>query len=139
MRDEKIPIISFVANTGGLLGLCMGFSLVSVFEIIFHCGGAIKKKWLSHRSDGNSNQNRSQLVACSTCGTSASCNNNVTAISNRTTGHRPSSEDLYVESTYDKGTENGKSKDMTNSDYPIKPKCRFSVIQSAKESNLSAG
>ena len=36
-RDQKIPIIGFVANTGGLLGLCMGFSLVSVFEIIYHC------------------------------------------------------------------------------------------------------
>ena len=49
MRDEKIPIISFVANTGGLLGLCMGFSLVSVFEIMFHCGGAIKKEVLRRR------------------------------------------------------------------------------------------
>lgn len=36
-RDQKIPIIGFVANTGGLLGLCMGFSLVSAFEIIYHC------------------------------------------------------------------------------------------------------
>lgn len=35
-RDQKIPIIGFVANTGGLLGLCMGFSLVSAFEIIYH-------------------------------------------------------------------------------------------------------
>ncbi len=25
LRDQKIPVISFVANTGGLLGLCMGF------------------------------------------------------------------------------------------------------------------
>ena len=30
-RDQKIPIIGFVANTGGLLGLCMGFSLVRIF------------------------------------------------------------------------------------------------------------
>jgi len=36
-RDQKIPLIGFVANTGGLLGLCMGFSLVSAFEIIYHC------------------------------------------------------------------------------------------------------
>ena len=36
-RDQKIPIIGFVANTGGLLGLCMGFSLVSAFEIVYHC------------------------------------------------------------------------------------------------------
>lgn len=36
-RDQKIPLIGFVANTGGLLGLCMGFSLVSAFEIVYHC------------------------------------------------------------------------------------------------------
>ncbi len=28
---------SFVANVGGLLGLCMGFSLVSVAEIMYFC------------------------------------------------------------------------------------------------------
>ena len=35
-RDEKIPLIGFVANTGGLLGLTMGFSLVSVLEVLYH-------------------------------------------------------------------------------------------------------
>jgi len=44
LRDQKIPIISFVANTGGLLGLCMGFSLVSLFEIIYHVIGIILKR-----------------------------------------------------------------------------------------------
>ena len=102
MRDEKITIISFVANTGGLLGLCMGFSLVSVFEIIFHCGGAIKKKWLSHRSDDNSNRNSTQQVACSTCGTSAACNNNDTPINNRTTGRRSSSGDSGIQSAQER-------------------------------------
>ena len=44
MRDQKIPVIAFVANTGGLLGLCMGFSLVSVFEILYHAlTGALKR------------------------------------------------------------------------------------------------
>ena len=42
-RDQKIPIIAFVANTGGLLGLCMGFSLVSVFEILYHMLGAFRQ------------------------------------------------------------------------------------------------
>ena len=45
-RDQKIPIIGFVANTGGLLGLCMGFSLISAFEIIFHCMISIRKMYL---------------------------------------------------------------------------------------------
>ena len=48
MRDQKIPIIAFVANTGGLLGLCMGFSLVSVFEVLYHLMGAARK-WWRHR------------------------------------------------------------------------------------------
>jgi len=33
VRDEKMTRTSFVANVGGLLGLCMGFSLVSVVEV----------------------------------------------------------------------------------------------------------
>ena len=57
MRDEKIPIISFVANTGGLLGLCMGFSLVSVFEILFHCGGAVRKELGRRQRQQKSRQN----------------------------------------------------------------------------------
>ncbi len=44
-RDQKIPIIGFVANTGGLLGLCMGFSLVSVFELLYHMLGAVHRFW----------------------------------------------------------------------------------------------
>jgi hypothetical protein len=35
-RDEQMSIISFLGNTGGLLGLCMGMSLVSIFEIVYH-------------------------------------------------------------------------------------------------------
>ena len=30
----RIPIIWFVANCGGILGLCMGFSIVTVFEVL---------------------------------------------------------------------------------------------------------
>ena len=59
IRDEKIPIISFVANTGGLLGLCMGFSLVSVFEIMFHCGGALRKELVRRQK-----QQRSHHADC---------------------------------------------------------------------------
>ena len=36
LKDEKISTISFIANTGGLLGLCMGFSLITIFELIYH-------------------------------------------------------------------------------------------------------
>ena len=36
-KDEKITKTSYIANSGGLLGLCMGFSLISAAEILFHC------------------------------------------------------------------------------------------------------
>ena len=36
-RDLEMTFTGFVANTGGLLGLCMGFSFVSFFELIYHC------------------------------------------------------------------------------------------------------
>ena len=36
-KDEKITKTSFIANSGGLMGLCMGFSLISAAEILFHC------------------------------------------------------------------------------------------------------
>ena len=34
-RDVAMSFITFVADTGGLLGLCLGFSFISVIEIIF--------------------------------------------------------------------------------------------------------
>ena len=35
-RDEQMSLISFLGNTGGLLGLCLGLSLVSIFEMFYH-------------------------------------------------------------------------------------------------------
>lgn len=35
-RDVKTSPISFIANIGGLMGLCMGFSFVSLAEIIYY-------------------------------------------------------------------------------------------------------
>jgi hypothetical protein len=29
-RDQKIPVIWFIANLGGILGLCLGFSVITV-------------------------------------------------------------------------------------------------------------
>ena len=34
-RDVAMPFITFVANSGGLLGLCIGFSFISAVEILF--------------------------------------------------------------------------------------------------------
>ena len=35
-RDQAMSYLQLVANMGGLLGLCMGFSVVSIAEIIYH-------------------------------------------------------------------------------------------------------
>ena len=35
-RDQKIPLIWFIANLGGILGLTMGMSLVTFFEILHY-------------------------------------------------------------------------------------------------------
>ena len=34
--NEKTSTISFIANIGGLLGLCIGLSLVTLFELFYH-------------------------------------------------------------------------------------------------------
>ena len=47
LRDQRIPVIWFVANCGGILGLCMGFSIVTVFEAL-HC--LVKTTFLSLES-----------------------------------------------------------------------------------------
>ena len=36
-RDQDMTFLSFIANAGGLLGLCMGLSFVSIFEIFYFC------------------------------------------------------------------------------------------------------
>ena len=36
-KDVKISFVDFISNTGGLMGLCLGFSLISMFEFIYHC------------------------------------------------------------------------------------------------------
>jgi hypothetical protein len=35
--------VSFVANAGGLVGLCIGLSFVSIFEIFYHMFNAVIK------------------------------------------------------------------------------------------------
>ena len=41
LKDERVPLIRFVANTGGLLGLCMGCSLITGFEVLYYIFGSL--------------------------------------------------------------------------------------------------
>ncbi len=36
VQGEKMTVISFIGNTGGLMGLCIGLSFVSIAEIVYH-------------------------------------------------------------------------------------------------------
>jgi hypothetical protein len=45
MKDEKITKTAYIANSGGLLGLCMGFSL-GEFQS-FRLNKTYKPTWLS--------------------------------------------------------------------------------------------
>ena len=37
LRDESISFVTFLGNAGGLFGLFLGVSLVSIFEILYYC------------------------------------------------------------------------------------------------------
>ena len=34
-RDEAVSTLAFISTAGGLLGVCMGLSFVSIFEVIY--------------------------------------------------------------------------------------------------------
>ena len=36
-REVAMTWITWLSNTGGLMGLCMGMSFVSIAEIIYYC------------------------------------------------------------------------------------------------------
>ena len=40
---QVMTLIIFIANLGGMLGLCMGFSLVSIIEIMFYMAQYVHK------------------------------------------------------------------------------------------------
>ena len=36
IKSEELTLLSCIANAGGLIGLCMGLSFISIFEIIYY-------------------------------------------------------------------------------------------------------
>ena len=79
-KDERIPVIWFVANCGGILGLCMGFSIVTVFEVlhyfcrvIFTSVHSLFKKWANREQATEVNQRSDTENTC--LKNTAICNN----------------------------------------------------------------
>ena len=64
LREEKITLIQFIGSTGGLLGLFLGFSVVSLIEIFYmiflwfankvtqHSSSVNMDKYESHNKNG---------------------------------------------------------------------------------------
>lgn len=52
-RDEQMTVLSFIGNAGGLLGLCMGLSLISVFEVFYYCSTFIFRHLTVHSKIAN--------------------------------------------------------------------------------------
>ena len=53
-RDVAMTFTNYVANTGGLLGLCLGFSFISVVEIFYWCCYCCQKslrKWFFSQAE----------------------------------------------------------------------------------------
>ena len=44
-QDVAMTLTSYVANTGGLLGLCIGFSFISFIEVCYWCFYLLMKIW----------------------------------------------------------------------------------------------
>ena len=42
-REQAMTTTAFLANTGGLLGLCLGFSVISLAELVYHF--LLKRYW----------------------------------------------------------------------------------------------
>lgn len=44
LRDEKMTEIQFIGTVGGILGLFLGFSFVSIAEVVYLCMGIVVRK-----------------------------------------------------------------------------------------------
>ena len=65
-RDVAMTFTNYVANTGGLLGLCLGFSFISFIEIIVWCCFCVKelRKWPVSTTWITLSINRSDILRC---------------------------------------------------------------------------
>ena len=44
VKDQSVTFVNFVANAGGLVGLCMGLSFLIVVEVMYHLASQVCKK-----------------------------------------------------------------------------------------------
>ena len=49
-NDEDVSVLTFVANTGGLLSLCLGMSFVSLMEAVYFIASIVVLKLRKCRS-----------------------------------------------------------------------------------------
>ena len=59
VRREKITVISFVGTIGGLLGLFLGFSFISVVEVVYVAAFGMPNRNSNNSSNNNDDQGNS--------------------------------------------------------------------------------
>ena len=77
IKDEKVTLLTYIANCGALLILCLGFSLISGVEILYHCFLGIFssivpseeiRRLLDESDDFDQNEeNLKEINACDRC------------------------------------------------------------------------
>ena len=64
LRDVPITIMAFIGNTGGLVSLCLGLSLISIVEIIHHIYSSLFATilWFSRRNQAVQSRSSSNVL-----------------------------------------------------------------------------
>ena len=57
-RERRLTFTSFVSQIGGLLGLCLGFSMVSIVELIYWCSYRLIMNLSNRKYQQNNDFNR---------------------------------------------------------------------------------
>ena len=61
-KDEKMPIISYIANLGGLLGFVLGFSIITGIEVLYHILSGIVFSILRKGPAGENTKKRKSVI-----------------------------------------------------------------------------
>ena len=57
-RERRLTFTSFVSQIGGLLGLCLGFSMVSIVELLYWCSYRLIMNLSNRKYQQNNDFNR---------------------------------------------------------------------------------
>ena len=77
VKEEKMPVISYIANIGGLLGLWLGFSIITGVEMVYHfLNGVLSSIFKAPKKDEVTCENNDELIQKAKTNTSSVQENN---------------------------------------------------------------